>query len=953
MNLDVDSFWNLVADSRLLNENQIDAFKTKWPDEDARKLSQRLEKEKILSPLQSEVLLAGSAGPFLYGRYLVLDKSELEQTSSTTQKSSNPTSVAFEGRDLRTTHPVKLDFFNGQTASALTDWKALEKRVRELSNCRHPNLLETYQSISLPDYRFVVSEVPSGKRLSEKLPHKVRLKLDEAAPIALQVAMAIESQLDAGVAPMLPPAEQLPPHIWVGKSASAKIEPFWEIRQKDSGQSPLKVVVSLLLRMAGNDYGQLENLSVPIGKAGITGELEQIIRKTFETSDEDTFQQSHQPGGLQDLITALKAICPKITQPSLPPTTVAFRSALDKSTELTTQKDPDSVQPVPEIDPDAETLDSKEAQPTDDPRVLAAREAADLKRKGRWKVPAAIALSLAAMTAIMLVWATSGETNVISQTDPEPKQGTIADATDSGTSTDSGASPTGTVADTTNNEVKTDYSNVAYVQEIVDDAPSRLWQSPTTGKPIDFRYVPAATEILLHVRPASLMQSPSGARLFNGLQKTFAQPIQTMQQAVGLSPEKISAVTISLYPGQSQKYDAIYRVETTKEVSLAELKSSWGDTDEVKTKEGDTIYSGDENVYLIVSPNPSDAPKPDSSISFVTGPPRLVQELAMQGGVTVLSRPLQRLAEKTDRDRHLTLLTTPRFLTGEYGRTLWGEAANTIVPELRIFFPDEVSGFSLGLHSDNGEYLELQIDQTQDATPEQLAKRLEKQIRSTLQEVASFASELPSIPYWDRVRQRIKPMADQLAGDLRWGVESKHVMANAWLPPDATQNIVAASELTLAFANSAAAQVADADKEPQNIEELLATKRSLNIANPPDLNILLSQIASDINDDFPRMPFEFKISLKGNDLQKEGITQNQRPSALAFKDLSVADILTQIMTKANPDKDISGPADANCKLVWVVVKDEGTGNSSVVITTRAAATARGDSLPPAFVIKPK
>ena len=97
------------------------------------------------------------------------------------------------------------------------------------------------------------------------------------------------------------------------------------------------------------------------------------------------------------------------------------------------------------------------------------------------------------------------------------------------------------------------------------------------------------------------------------------------------------------------------------------------------------------------------------------------------------------------------------------------------------------------------------------------------------------------------------------------------------------------------------------------------------------------------------MPFPLKIKLMGNDLQKEGITQNQRPGPLAFEDLALSDILTKIMTSANPSKDISGPADPNCKLVWVVVDDEGTNNKQLAVTTRAAAAERSEALPAAFV----
>ena len=117
--------------------------------------------------------------------------------------------------------------------------------------------------------------------------------------------------------------------------------------------------------------------------------------------------------------------------------------------------------------------------------------------------------------------------------------------------------------------------------------------------------------------------------------------------------------------------------------------------------------------------------------------------------------------------------------------------------------------------------------------PKDLERQLETKIRANVNEVGAFADGLPKLEYWEGVRQRILPMAQRLANGLRWDVEFGDVVANAWLPPDAAQNLIAASELTLAFANTVAPpEMADATPTPQTIEELLASKRSLNIAKP-------------------------------------------------------------------------------------------------------------------------
>jgi hypothetical protein len=585
------------------------------------------------------------------------------------------------------------------------------------------------------------------------------------------------------------------------------------------------------------------------------------------------------------------------------------------------------IKQIPDIsaDPTAAPL-----EPSDDPRVLAARRAALSRKNARWKMPAAIVTTLFLLAAAGSFWALTANQKVISK------------AVEKKTEQPLDFSTTPTVANSDLDD-KIDYSNVAYVQEIVADGGSYLWESPTTGKAIQFRYVPPTTEILLRARPHELAQTESGNRLLTGISNTFAGPMKTLRSSTGLQLQQMKTLTLALYPGNGGTYKAIYAVSGTADVSIDDLKSAWGDVAEVRTKDGKQIFATDDTAYLITST------ESDKNVSFVAGAPKLVQELAIQDGRSVLARPLQRLIARTDRQRHLTFLASPKSLTDSYGRLLWGDFDNTIVPRLRVFFPDSVRGMAVHLHVDGGEYLELQFEHSVDSSAEALKEQLESKVHMAVSGVGTFASTLPKIDYWDNVRQRILPMTALLSRELRWGVEFEDVIANTWLPPDAAQNLIAASELTLSFANTVApTEIADAKQTPKTIEELLASKRSLNIANPPDLNILLTELASDVNDDFPDLPFQFKISLLGNDLQKEGITQNQRPGPLTFEDMALEDILTAIMTSANPNKNIAGPADENCKLVWMVTTDKETQKKSVAVTTRAAAKSRGDQLPTAF-----
>ena len=929
--LDIDQFWKLISDSQLLNEHQIDAVKSKWSDQDTARVAKNMVTENVISDLHSAVLLAGHSGPFFFGRYLITDK--IDAAGIDDAIGEGDLWQSFAGRDLRTEHPVKLDFFTGKTAQAVSDWKQIESRVRQTAKCSNDHLLETFQSISLPDYRFVVSELPTGTRLSKKLPRKGRMKLEQSAPLVLQVASAIEALLATESGALIPTAQQLPEHIWLEPKAVAKLQPKW--MDDSQTQTPSETLARLLLRITGGAYPDASNAESLIEKSGISGDLKTLVQNSLKSQSNSEIKNEDRLLATKEFIAALKQVSPTTPQPVPSKTVAAFRQVLSAS-QLMALPMAEPVKQVPELAADTE---STELPPSNDPRVMAAQQAAQKRRSGRWKMPTAVAATLFALIAAGAIWALTANQKVISRVIEAPPTEQPLDFSSVPVPS---SSPLESIENAATDNAL-DYSNIGYVQDVVEDGDSYLWESPTTGKAIQWRYVPSTTEILLHARPHELAQVESGDRFLTGISNTFAGPIKTLRSSVGVDLQQMVTLTVALYPGDGGNYKAIYGMSVTDAVSIEDLKSAWGDIVEVRTKDGKKLFATDDTAFLITSTDS------DENVAFVAGEPKLVQELAMQDGRSVLTRPLQRLAQRTDRQRHLSFLASPKSLTDSYGRSLWGDLSDTIVPHLRIFFPDSVRGMSVQLHVDDGDYLEFHFEHSADVTADDLQKQLESKMRVAVNDVGVFASTLPKLDYWDNVRRRIQPMAALLTRDLRWDVEFKNVIANTWLPPDAAQNLVAASELTLAFANSVApAEIANAKPTPKTIEELLASKRSLNIANPPDLNILLTELASDVNDDFPGMPFQFKITLLGNDLQKEGITQNQRPGPLAFDDMALEDILTKIMTSANPDKDITGPADPNCKLVWIIVSDEETKTQSLAVTTRAAAAARGDALPAAF-----
>ena len=82
-----------------------------------------------------------------------------------------------------------------------------------------------------------------------------------------------------------------------------------------------------------------------------------------------------------------------------------------------------------------------------------------------------------------------------------------------------------------------------------------------------------------------------------------------------------------------------------------------------------------------------------------------------------------------------------------------------------------------------------------------------------------------------------------------------------------------------------------------------------------------------------------KVTIRGADLQTEGITRNQRV-ALNEENKPAAEILKTILKKGDPDN----------KLVYVIVKNK-AGEEEIYVTTRVGAATNKWKLPADLVIK--
>ena len=186
----IDQFWKVLGDSNIIPPMEVvrlrenSALASSNP-QDAETIANWMVSEKILTPLQKKVLLAGHHGPFNFGRYRLISGSEDQP--------------AWLARDQKTAHPVWLHFFPGETRDDLSRWDEVENRAEQFAAVNHPNIVRVYENIVTPTHRFVATAVGGKEPLAKKMPLKRRLSEKQALVIIREVATALAALESLGL----------------------------------------------------------------------------------------------------------------------------------------------------------------------------------------------------------------------------------------------------------------------------------------------------------------------------------------------------------------------------------------------------------------------------------------------------------------------------------------------------------------------------------------------------------------------------------------------------------------------------------------------------------------------------------------------------------------------------------------------------------------------------------
>jgi hypothetical protein len=455
--------------------------------------------------------------------------------------------------------------------------------------------------------------------------------------------------------------------------------------------------------------------------------------------------------------------------------------------------------------------------------------------------------------------------------------------------------------------------------------------------------VPPEGQVFVIVRPADLLASSEGEKVLAALGPAFAAERTRWEAAAGVKLEEVEQLIMTLHNNDAKFPRTSFVVKTKEAIAPDQLLASWGNP--AARKEGmATFYAGATWAYYVST-------SPEAERTFLMAEPRDVQEVAKAGGnPPTLFRDVERLRRTLDGDRHFTLLAYPQFFANDDGEPLFaGERAKVRQP-LAWLLGDGLSASAVSLHCGDEFYLEMRMLGSLDKEPYKLASEFRERLNQVPRSLEDYFVTLTPPPYWKKIAFRYPGMVSTLHANLRVGVESEQAVANSVLPGSAAHNLVLGGELLVATAPGTAVVVATGPEktQPKTFAEALQLKTTYSF-DSQSVEFAMRDLAIDVNDQLKGGPLQFNIKLMGEDLEKDGVTRNMTITGFRQENATIADILTALLLKTSTAK---GPTDPDLKPIWVIADDpDSPGKQTVLITTRAAAAAKGYQVPAVFAVK--
>ncbi|MCA9143797.1 MAG: serine/threonine protein kinase [Planctomycetales bacterium] len=952
MSLSIPDFWKLVLESKLLTREQCQHLATSYGSSqgataDVNALAKWLVGQNVLSRYQASILLAGRAGPFAFGDYKIYDRVE-----------SGRLAGWFRAVHAGTNHPVMLKFLAGDAAQNANLWAYITGSIAATA---HPNLVRYYEAVDLKSYKYLVTEDLRGQTLAECIQTSKALPADEASRVSQLVANALAHLHQQG----RPHGDVRPANMWLEATGNVKLiyepdvpamapnlaQPDESVLAKSdylapefmqAGKTPdyltdvyavgcsLYELIAAKPPFAGGAIPEKMQRHAteaiqPLEAVGAPTPVGQAVAYMMAKNPAVRYQQATAVvEQLGQFVGAAKANY----KPTAAPATAQNYEAWLQQKRSAPAAQPAAAQPRPAaaaVQAAAPVAVGAAPKKSGGSGSLAAQRKA--KAKARQKNQLIMFGAAGGVALVMLIIGGIILSNMGGDDEPTVPNDQVAQVDPAPVP----IVPTDEPVDGENGNGEA--TAAASGGQIVEDDGKLLWASPTQGQPIDLKYVPNGARIYLVVRPAEMLSKPEGERVLKALGPDFAAARAAWETAAGVALTDVERLTIAAYPneGQSPKFCSVVQLRTAS--SQDALLSKWGNPPGVAELSG--VFEKGNVAYYI----PSDA----NNQTFVMGSlePE-IRDLAT-GTPLLLQRELGRLLQASDADRHVTVLFARDFFRGD-GKLLFSGERKKGLDQLEWFFGTGLKAGMASLHFGEPFYFEMRAQNDVTIDPVTLAANLRTRADEIPVKMEDYLITLNPPPYWARIKARMRDMVYELLAQTRSGVDGDQATINAVLPGVAAHNLAFGGEmlLTLAPGGSSAmtGAVAAAKPIPKTLEELLNSPMTLSFGSN-DMVIAMQELEGAVGDSFVGLPFPFKVTIMGTHLQLEGITKNQRINDFDMQNAKLSDILTAMVSKANPITTVKDPSETDQKLIWVVAPDpDNAANDIILITTRKSADGK-------------
>ncbi|HVC97363.1 MAG TPA: protein kinase [Pirellulales bacterium] len=459
------------------------------------------------------------------------------------------------------------------------------------------------------------------------------------------------------------------------------------------------------------------------------------------------------------------------------------------------------------------------------------------------------------VVAALVFLTSSTDTNPVKPTTDQPPESSTQATTKSGEGTGTDASTgTGGLATSSNGESQSNADSsrdtVAVPgMEPINGVDQSIWQSPTSGEPLNLAYLARGAQVVLALRPAALVQHGEWEKLKDP--RTFGQLsgwlTTDLPKYAGTPLENIELVIVGLLDASPAPPNWAMVVRTVDELTADDVTQSWGDiqTEEV---EKTSVYVQGERAFFL--------PAKGKGKVLAIAPAVELRDVVKDGDEPpALRREMEVLLASSDAERHLTLVMAPNFpFTG--GKALFTEQGARLQSPLDGFLEvqdgaDKLElpkAAMLSLHLTDNLFAELRIyNSFVNKSTGVVATEYRQRIGRLPKQVSTYVRDLLLSDYSKPVLWDFKDQLDALDAYTRAGYEGKQVVLRAYLPAIAAHNLALGAHLALLENPGKAGPATGGAQAPKvaSVADKLKQKTTLAFVKN-SLEVALKQLGDDI-----------------------------------------------------------------------------------------------------------